>query len=494
MRKNYFIFTFLLVLLLQGQFFSQTTPEQNPIVDSLQNLLKKATHDTVRCALLNQMIEAENDDKIWPAYNVKLKALCEKNIKSNGPYKNTFLSYMAQANGNDAFLKLQEGKVTEALKSYKENLDIQQRIGDKGGMGSTFYAIGVIYQNQGDAPGALEYYFKSLKIQEEINDKKNMAYTLNIIGIMYKEQGNYTKALNNYFKSLKLREEVKHKKGIAQSLNNIGGVFMELHNTPKAFYYFEKSLKMQEEVNDKIGMGYSLSNIGRIYESQNDNEKALASYNRAYKILEEAEDKEGMSNALYNISALLFKTGKTNEALKLAERCLQLSQKLGYPDKINAPSNLLSKIYFKNGDYRKAYEMQVLYKQMDDSINKVVNRKAIAQKTFQHAYEKKAAQDSLRVVEEKKVAALELKQEKNRGYFLYGGLALTLLFGAFMFNRFRVTQKQKKIIEDQKLIVDEKQKEILDSIRYAKRIQDSLLPTDRYIDKVLSENKRKKDS
>ena len=61
-----------------------------------------------------------------------------------------------------------------------------------------------------------------------------------------------------------------------------------------------------------------------------------------------------------------------------------------------------------------------------------------------------------------------------------------------MFNRFRATKKQKKVIEEQKLIVenqkhivDEKQKEILDSIRYAKRIQQSLLPTEKYINRNL---------
>lgn len=37
--------------------------------------------------------------------------------------------------------------------------------------------------------------------------------------------------------------------------------------------------------------------------------------------------------------------------------------------------------------------------------------------------------------------------------------------------------------------VEEKQKEILDSIRYAKRIQQSLLPTEKYIDKKLKELK-----
>ncbi len=90
------------------------------------------------------------------------------------------------------------------------------------------------------------------------------------------------------------------------------------------------------------------------------------------------------------------------------------------------------------------------------------------------------------------MTTLKLKQEKTQRYFLYGGLCLTLIFGIFMFNRFRITQKQKQVIQDQKLIVEnqkrlveEKQKEVLDSIRYAKRIQQSLLPTEKYLERIL---------
>jgi len=34
-------------------------------------------------------------------------------------------------------------------------------------------------------------------------------------------------------------------------------------------------------------------------------------------------------------------------------------------------------------------------------------------------------------------------------------------------------------------LVDEKQKEVLDSIRYAKRIQQSLMPTEKLIERIL---------
>ena len=71
------------------------------------------------------------------------------------------------------------------------------------------------------------------------------------------------------------------------------------------------------------------------------------------------------------------------------------------------------------------------------------------------------------------------------------------LFALFMVNRFRVTNKQKKVIEaqkqiveEQKHLVDEKQKEILDSIHYAKRIQTVLMPTEKYIERNMHKLRR----
>jgi glycerol-3-phosphate O-acyltransferase len=94
--------------------------------------------------------------------------------------------------------------------------------------------------------------------------------------------------------------------------------------------------------------------------------------------------------------------------------------------------------------------------------------------------------------EERKVTAARLKSEKIQRYSLLAGLALLGIFALFIFNRFRVTAKQKKlietqkeIVEKQKQIVEEKQQEILDSIHYAKRIQSALITSEYYIQKEL---------
>lgn len=50
---------------------------------------------------------------------------------------------------------------------------------------------------------------------------------------------------------------------------------------------------------------------------------------------------------------------------------------------------------------------------------------------------------------------------------------------------------EKKIVEEQKHLIEEKQKEVMDSIKYARRIQNSLLPTEKYIEKFLGKFKEK---
>jgi len=91
----------------------------------------------------------------------------------------------------------------------------------------------------------------------------------------------------------------------------------------------------------------------------------------------------------------------------------------------------------------------------------------------------------------------ELRAKKNQQYALFGGLFAVCVFGVFMYNRFKITQKQKSIIEQQKEVVENqkklvevKQKEILDSIHYARRIQMALMTKESKLASILSRLKK----
>jgi hypothetical protein len=126
----------------------------------------------------------------------------------------------------------------------------------------------------------------------------------------------------------------------------------------------------------------------------------------------------------------------------------------------------------------------VLFTKIEDSLKSEKNKKEILRQEFKHQYDKKTASDKIR-------HEAKLQQERLQRYVLYGGLGIVFIFSFFLYRRFRVTHKQNIIIRKQKKEVEEKQKEIIDSIRYAKRIQQALLPNEKYIERNLK-NKFKK--
>lgn len=81
------------------------------------------------------------------------------------------------------------------------------------------------------------------------------------------------------------------------------------------------------------------------------------------------------------------------------------------------------------------------------------------------------------------------KQAHRNMYFLVTGLII--LIALIAIKLLRTNRKTNKILKAQKEIIEEKNKDITDSIYYARRIQRSLLPPEKYIQKNLDRLKKK---
>lgn len=100
---------------------------------------------------------------------------------------------------------------------------------------------------------------------------------------------------------------------------------------------------------------------------------------------------------------------------------------------------------------------------------------------------KKKQQQIALLNKDKEMDQVELKRQRMMILFSVIGLIMFLSFAVFAFSRYRITQRQKDIINKQKVVVEEKQKEIIDSINYAKRIQKALLAGDFLLNQNLPE-------
>jgi serine phosphatase RsbU (regulator of sigma subunit) len=435
------LFFFLFAGLMQ-QSFAQFSPEEQKQIDSLNAIIvNSASHDTSLASAyvaLSNIVYVSNLDTIIP--------LCERAIS------------IARRSLN----KYSERKIRRSL--YNS-------------IAGSLNNIGFIYSNKGDIPKALEYYHLSLKVAEKTGDKQGIATSLNNIGPIYYYQGDILQALEYYHRSLKIKEEIGDKKGIAYSLNNIGSIYLYQKETTKALDYFHRGLKIREEIGDKQGIAYSLSNIGFAYQDLGNHEKGREYFLQSLKIVEEIGDKISIAHALHDIGNAYLEEGKMIAAESYAKRSLALSKELGFPENIRNAAQLLYKTYEKQRMGMEALEMHKLFIQMRDSLSNEETQKATLKELAKYEYEKQKAISDKEHEKQMAVAAEQEKKQKIISYSIGTGLVMMLLFSFVLFNRLQLTRKQKVVIEHQKKEVEAKHKEITDSIFYAKRIQDSILPS-----------------
>lgn len=145
--------------------------------------------------------------------------------------------------------------------------------------------------------------------------------------------------------------------------------------------------------------------------------------------------------------------------------------------------NLLAFVEASVGDFKSAYSHATLLIMYKDSIDNEESRKKIVEAQMTYDFEKKEA--ATKAEQEKKdiIANEVLKQKtQQRNYFIIAFVLLALL-ALFILRGYKQKQKANQIITQQKVevekakhIIEEKNKDITDSINYAQRIQRAMLP------------------
>jgi len=468
-------------------------------VDSLIALSKKMPDDTAKLHVLNSIAELSADDDVWPIYNQQMAKLSLVLMKSSVPQiKKRAMYHFANSQINTGYLHNSNGDLDSSIFYYQQALTTMQELGDKSGMAAALNNIGYAFKSQGDILSALDCYHRSLKLYESIKYDKGIANTLNNLAIIYGKQGDVKTSIEYNKKSLAISERMGDKRSVAISLNNIALLYHKRNKPEQAIADLNKALKIQNEIGDIDGIANSYNNIGYVYEENGKLQPALDNYLFAYNMALKGSDKPVFVSTAINVATIYLKLNKTKEAFLYANEAYKLAKEIAFVNELADASDLMSQIFKKKGDYKNALEMHEVYVKLKDSALNESTRKASLQMKYQYAYEKKAIADSIKNQEFQKVKDAQiaaqnsaLKQEKTMKYVSFFGLALFIIISIYAYYRYRDTKKKNAIIAFQKEIVDQKQKEMIDSIVYAKRIQQSLLPTEKYIEKVLEEHKKK---
>ncbi len=362
----------------------------------------------------------------------------------------------------------------EGLKYGEASLKLAEQLRWLPGIAGACSSIGANYANKADYAKALEFEYRALKIYEQLNDRYRQAGMLRNLGIAMNGSRNHKKALEYDLKALSIFQDLGEKADVAILYGNIANVYRRMGDKDKVIEYHFKSLQGFQALNDLGGTARVLGNIANYFAEEGDYHRAMVYYFDALRREKALGNKNGVTRNMGNIGETYLDIARDpggnirSDSLIPAGQSANLRRAVNYlrqavdnalaqqqTEYFMAYAEVLSDAYMLAGDSRKALDIYKDFIATRDSVYDVEKLNEAARKELEYEYGKR--EDSIAF--QKKLSDIrftEEKKQRNREQWYFGwGLALVGLFSGLMYHRWRISQQQKRLIEQEKRRSDE---------------------------------------
>ncbi len=459
--------------------------------DSLRNIIKGKYHDTIKLKTSSALTQMYwNKDLKFALRQAKYTLAIAVRAKND--------LLLSQATNDLAGTYYFLGDYHNALLYNKRTLKTRQKVlpngktvGSKKAIAAAYNNIASLYLTLGEYDKAIENNLNSLKAKEEIGDSLGIARSLTNIGNSYESMNNYTMALKFQKEAFEMMKLLKNEHGIGASYNNLGNVYLKIKQYAKSRVCFENSIVIRKKLGDLQNLAGSYNNLGELFFMQDDYVSAKKNFEEALALVENSSDTYTKAALLINLAETYRRTDNHQKALEFFKMGIENAQKAGLLDLEMSAYDGMAKMYSSKKEYEKAYQYLKKYTALNDSIFKTENSKRVAelQAKYDDAHKSKEI-ESLRkekVLSELQASRkeLELQKQKNIKYLFIAGSLLLFVSGGFVYSRYRLKNKINHQLEFQNHQIAEKNKDITNSILYAKRIQEAIFPTKEMVNRLI---------
>lgn len=290
---------------------------------------------------------------------------------------------------------------------------------------------------------------KTLEFSESVRYPNGIAESCKTLGYCFWRFSDFSLSLSHSLRAIKIFQKLKNKKGEADTLNNIGAVYMFQNDHEKRLEVNIKCKELREEIGDLEGVISSEGNIGETYFEMGDYENAKL---RFEIVLNSADaSPQGLSWAYHNLGMVYKVYENWEESLNYYKKGLELSESVQYHVLIT-------------DSYLKITELFIELSQLDNALINAEKALTVSRKTGAKDGEKRALFYLSQIYELQGLFETSLKYHKD-----FHTIDLEISRDTEM-ERLKTTQL--RVAFDK---IEEQKDELLDSIRYAERIQKAVL-------------------
>ncbi len=395
--------------------------------------------------------------------------------------------------------------------AFFKALDFFERAKDQQGVANMYGNIGNSYLDINDFESSLDYQFRSLKENEKIleNDEASVdaydnavegkTYALHNIGSIYAEVKLYDLALKYEYESLEFEKKVGHKIDVAISYNTLGAIYKAKSIRDSAEYYFKQAIEIYKVESYPYGYSSSLQTYASMDSTSLSKGKRMQMFAEALSIRKEIGDVDFEARVYLDIIDVGMNTLSADSVQNVLVHVHDIIEGNGFVDLKWKYYQLKAKHLSRIGNYKEAFETIKKSIDYEEKTNNKKKRQDLATKEIRKTFETKNYNDSLKVQSEFAVERLSHQKElsKKQNIIYLSVIGFIVLFSSLFFiiqtNKRRkklntILSEKNELIVNQKLVVEEKNQSISDSINYAQRLQTAILPSLESIESSLPNN------
>jgi serine phosphatase RsbU (regulator of sigma subunit) len=435
----------LIVFLVLSFLGSKVGFSQQQKFDSLKALLKTTTVPEKRAVLLIDIAKS-----IYHSIPDSSIGYCEDAEELSKKHNlEVQLAYSLHCECRYLLLK---GDIKTTIEKLNKAINLFEKNKELNGLGKAYSLKSIALGRLSKKEEELDYLLKAKAIYISLKDNEGLSHILTNLANCYSDIGQYQNGLNTL-------EEFQKLKLPSSNLDfyieiNYGGIYYSQNNINEALLHFEKAVAVAHQYKMLDSEITGITHLAECHQRLNNLNKAHAYYQDALKLATENQLLVEEKDALKGIVDLYESEKNYNSAFFTLKRLKLIEDSLLNIEKLK-------------------------------SINDIEHKLQLTEK------EKIIAEQSLSLEKEK----VALASSKNNTLMLIAGLVIVGIAFAFLFyynsktkKLFALIQKQKIEVESQKEIIEIKNKDVMDSIHYAKYIQGSMLPSAKAMNQLFPEN------
>jgi signal transduction histidine kinase len=243
---------------------------------------------------------------------------------------------------------------------------------------------GFYYENKADYKRAIDYYLQTLDEAKKIDDIAHEINALTDLAVMYTEMKQPRKAKDVYLECVALNKRRGDAASLVTSYINLAPLYSHLGLYDSALIFLNEGLRIGKPLEEKGKEDLSnlYNNLGQTYYFLKDYDKSILYFSGNYRRHLAANGLAAKATLWFdvlNLADAYTQKGTLDSAGKYAALAMALADQLNARGKQSDTYQILSKLAQRRGDYRKAYEYQSKWYELDTAIVNGETYKAIAE-------------------------------------------------------------------------------------------------------------------